>query len=337
MADLTIKVLKGPEKTSECGGAQLIVEWSIAGGKSGFIVQHVTFDYGDEKCDGTAITTPRKIEYWEAWQVDAGKVYCGFKPTEFAAGTQGNDFFVFGDRGPSRGTNKITGKVKFLEGATLADPPWTPNSVPRAGSLPATTAKPAGWDDAGAADHELSVTWNCCGATPAVPKVTGKPTKPAPKAAVDGGGVMNNRVEHAIRTMPAWSSLSPGDTPGRRRLRARLELFKTFTLPAIRKGVQVYIDTTSRYEGYGVPEMSRIFILNRFIFNVPSSVPRKKARFFGGWAIPERPAAVNMLYPLAKAGADLRVTGAFDGYFGAPYDGLAEFDFFLEAFGPRWA
>jgi hypothetical protein len=263
-------------------------------------------------------------------------VYCGFKPSGFPGGdTDTHDDFTLPDQGANtEGSQTIDGHVKFLEAATLTDPPWTPNSVSEAGILPATTEKPTGWDDAGAEPHSLSVTWRCCNGS-SEPKVTGQPEKKK-------GGKDPRRmrpVERAIWDCTPWAAIRPDDTEGRRRLLAQLQPFKSFTLDEVRSAIKSYMRTAmTTGDRYDVGEMSRLYVLNRFIHCVPPTVPQEEARFYGGWGgVPQTRGQVRVLWPLAERRGQLRVAGHFGGYFGVPYDALGEFDHFRERFGPRWA
>jgi hypothetical protein len=327
----------------------MVAEWDVEG-KSGFVVQHVVAELDDFHCTNAQLTPPpRRVEYWEAWQVVSGTVHAGFKDRPFPAGTHGHDTFFFADAGEgTKGTRRITGKVKFLEGTTLKKTAFVPRSVSLAGILPATRTMPAGWNDTGAEDHTLSVTWSCCRGSERAPAVTGTPTPPPrPEQPAAGEGQktpkprreMKNAAERALWSLPPWSALHAGDAVGRRALRARLNAFKRIPLGDIREGIRLYLgDAAESPGGYGVPEMSRVFVLNRFLFRVPGAVPRREARFFGGWHVPEREGSVDMAWPFATVGRSgtLRLVGTFSAYAGAPYDALGEFDWFSRRFPPRW-
>jgi hypothetical protein len=351
MPGLTIKVTEAPVKTGECGGARMVVEWDVKG-KTGFVVQHVVAEFDDFHCTNAQLTPPpRRLEYWEAWQVVAGTVHAGFKDVPFPAGAHGHDTFFFADAGAgTRGTRSITGKVKFLEGAALKKSQFAPRAVQMAGILPATERQPKDWTDDGADDHTLSVTWSCCRGHQTAPRVTGTPQaaarQPAEGGGADDGGKpgkapreMKNAAERALWSLPPWSGLRAEDASGRRALRLRLNAFKRIPLDEIREGVRLYVaDAAESPGGYAVPEMSRVFVLNRFLFRVPAAVPRRQARFFGGWHVPQRGAAVDMLWPFATVGRAeaLRLAGTFSAYLGAPYDALGEFDWFRRHYPPRW-
>src|SRR5579872_4029585 len=106
---LTINILEGPKATTSCGGAMLTVQWQLAPGDTGYVVQHVIFTYNGHYCGYPPRKKPYTLEYFEAWRVRNGVV----------AGN-GQDYFVLPDQGQDTlGTDKIEGHVKFLPNFNL--------------------------------------------------------------------------------------------------------------------------------------------------------------------------------------------------------------------------
>lgn len=88
---------------------------------------------------------------------------------------------------------------------------------------------------------------------------------------------------------------------------------------------------------------SKLYLLLRVLFDVPEAYPRDKAKFFGGWrgwlenrASPESDTA-NLLWPLGYHDQRLALVDSMTGYFGLPYDGLGEYDYFASHFPLRSA
>ena len=81
---------------------------------------------------------------------------------------------------------------------------------------------------------------------------------------------------------------------------------------------------------------SRVFLLNRYLFQVPEISPID-GHLFGGWAgTPVENGMVNRLWPFSYDGQNrLQLVGEFEGYYGPPYRGLDEFDYFQKKFGLR--
>jgi hypothetical protein len=82
--------------------------------------------------------------------------------------------------------------------------------------------------------------------------------------------------------------------------------------------------------------MSRLYVLSRYIFNVP-----ERAKFdsptFGGWmGVPHNSEEINLLWPLSyDQQGNLALTGQFGGYMGDDYLAIQEFDYFRSAYGAR--
>jgi hypothetical protein len=81
---------------------------------------------------------------------------------------------------------------------------------------------------------------------------------------------------------------------------------------------------------------SRVFILNRYLFQVPENSPIDE-HLFGGWAgTPIENGMVNRLWPFSYDSQNrLQLVGEFEGGYGNGYRGLDEFDYFHKKFGLR--
>ena len=121
---------------------------------SGWVVQHVQFDYSAiyNDSDNSKYTSPNPPtpSYWEAWRVDLGVASAGdiFQTRAFPESTHG--------------TALIAGKVCFFEDSAFnsSNSPggWSTSEVSQANFLNATTDKPSWWTGLGY-DHKLTVTW----------------------------------------------------------------------------------------------------------------------------------------------------------------------------------
>jgi hypothetical protein len=167
---VTITQTLAPTERTTTGSAQYGVRWSVANpSANGWVIQHVTFAGSKTNCAGDAVATnhPNGLEYWEGWQVRNGQVFIG-------SGTDAHRADTFGtpDEGAgTRGRKTITGRVAYIEGFDLREPPWG-HSVPEARALPTMRTAPAGWDDRAAQLHQLTVAWDDC-ATPKTHTIEG--------------------------------------------------------------------------------------------------------------------------------------------------------------------
>ena len=105
-----------------------------------------------------------------------------------------------------------------------------------------------------------------------------------------------SQVEQIIWSLPAWASIALSDRRSRSALLSRLNSLRRFTLDDIRVAMEDYIKTCIETgDGYDVDEMSRLYIVNRFVFAVPRRVSSRQARFFGGWGgVPETAEYANL-------------------------------------------
>jgi hypothetical protein len=328
MGDLKITILDAPQKTSDCGGARSRVKWSVEG-KSGWIIQHVVWNKNRKDCSG------RKLEpigftgeYWEAWKVTAGKVMIGDTDQEHQS-----DTFQIADQGnATKGDAKIIGEVKFIENYDLRMPPWEKDRVPSAGALPTTSKAPPKWNIDNTEPHTLESKWVCC-EDKAENKVTGAPMPEEKKENTKTPSPVKN-VLKSLRSMPAWSELRADDRQGRQALEHIVQSLVKTKLDVIRSGMELYIQLSREAPGqFDIPEMSRLFVLNRFLFDVPAEAPLGSIRLFGGWdGIVVRPGVISPLWPWRVVRGRKQLVGVFSGYAGDEYLALQEFDYFRERF-----
>lgn len=146
--------------TELCGGFEFYVKWHVAKNeKKGWIVQHIIEEYDVYYCDDSRRDV-RRDEFWEAWEVQDGKVHAGrvgFGPHNadgFAAPGYGTD---------SKGSIKFTGYVKFLPNYRLDARIWRVGGKGGVGgALPEIDKFPGPWDDATAQLHQATIEWTCC-------------------------------------------------------------------------------------------------------------------------------------------------------------------------------
>jgi hypothetical protein len=143
------------------------------------------------------------------------------------------------------------------------------------------------------------------------------------------------KIIATLDSCPAWTDLEEDDYSGREQLLSAMnQLRSDYDLPSLREAIRAYVAMKGPEDD--LQAFSRLFILNRCLFDVPSSCPTETP-IFGSWrGRPYEGATVNLLWPLSldKEGG-LHLTGKYHGYFGGPYDPLAEFDFFQDHYPVR--
>jgi hypothetical protein len=136
-----------------------------------------------------------------------------------------------------------------------------------------------------------------------------------------------------IEACPNWAQIRKSDGGERNRIIPILEEVNHYPSVTLRRAMERFQNSTN----CGLDGMATLFLINRYIFNVPQWVLTNDATQFGGWfGIPEANGKVDMLFPLEAApSGKLKLTGAHIGYMGAPFQALNEFDWFKRRFGRR--
>jgi len=161
MSPVTISVKQAAIALSQRGSAEYKVQWSVGGGKNGWVIQHVKFQGAIQNAGGPVAAQNSGLEYWEGWQVRNGDVFIGSS----ASAHQSDTFRTVSEDVKTKGQVEIIGKVAFIEGYNLTEPSWG-HSVAAAGALPTMTTAPAGWTDGSAQNHTLRVNYDDIAGTP---------------------------------------------------------------------------------------------------------------------------------------------------------------------------
>jgi hypothetical protein len=150
------------------------------------------------------------------------------------------------------------------------------------------------------------------------------------------GGAAIDRAVATIAASPAWSDLAPDDEAGRREILASLDSLARYDLATLRAAVSRYVEERHARNAYDVAAMSRLYVLDRYLFAVPPRRPLGERRFAAFAGIPHDETTVDEWWPLSRSDAGhWTLTGRFRGYTGEDYQALEEFDYFNERFGRR--
>ncbi len=149
-----------------------------------------------------------------------------------------------------------------------------------------------------------------------------------------------DEVVALIKSSPAWSDIFETDKETTQPILSNLEKISRYDTSIIREAVRSFIQGKIHggKDDYGVDDMSRIFLLNRYIFDIPEkNNPLQKVTTYGGWrGRPLDGKTVNLLWPFTlDADKKLQLVINFKGYGGVPYRGLEEFDEFSKNFSRR--
>ena len=135
-----------------------------------------------------------------------------------------------------------------------------------------------------------------------------------------------------IERCPAWAQMNLSDPQAQQKLRASLEKLSRYETADLRNA-EVTIHERYCAGQIASYEHSKLFVINRYLFNVPPNMNCNDP-YFGGWlGVPD---GVDMLWPLQwKDGVGLVLVGKSWGYCGEIYSAVNDFDWLNEKFGRR--
>jgi hypothetical protein len=141
------------------------------------------------------------------------------------------------------------------------------------------------------------------------------------------------KIISQIHSCPSWSDIERGGIMKvESRLMDSLAKVSENDIAMIREAIRILFSNPQQ----DTAMWAKVFILNRYLFQVPEESPIDD-KLFGGWAgVQVNNGKVNRLWPLShEVEGRLRIVGEFEGYFGNGYQGLDEFDYFQRTFGLR--
>jgi hypothetical protein len=144
--------------------------------------------------------------------------------------------------------------------------------------------------------------------------------------------LQESEVLKLLESCPAWTALQKDDKVSHEKIITHLKKISEFDLQVIRSSSEKYLQANP-----DISAKSKIFVLNRYLFNVPKKVPLNQMTGFGGWAgVPVRNSNANWMWPLSTdIFGRIKVEGVFAGYYGSKYAAIEEFDYFNRTFSRR--
>jgi hypothetical protein len=172
-AKVVKKAELGPPAAGDCGAYTWKVRFSVENADAatkGYIVQKVNAVYTRKNCDGTdkPVSGVGTFPFWEAWGVREGKVFIGD-----TANAHNADSYTDSNMGDSTsGSIVVKANAEFFPNVTLPADMKANNPDTQAGDLRSSTTDPALSGGTGSIPHDLTASWNCCGAADAKAKLT---------------------------------------------------------------------------------------------------------------------------------------------------------------------
>lgn len=139
-----------------------------------------------------------------------------------------------------------------------------------------------------------------------------------------------------------WTQVDNRDPYGRELVKQTKEV-ACFLLRHSEKDRRTLISSYNAliHRGAGASRDAKLHLLLRLIFDVPQAQPTGEAAIFGGWMGEGSPYPyhetqyTNLLWPLSTNMSKLVIKVGHTSYIGAPYNGLAEYDYFVSKFPLR--
>src|SRR5690348_14361681 len=105
---------------------------------------------------------------------------------------------------------------------------------------------------------------SCCAGLPQAPRVSAGRTRAC--ATLVRRESAAARALSDLKRCPAWFSTKPDDAEGRARILTCLERLSKCETPVLREAVRRYV---AQEREFGPDAWSKVYVLNRYIFNVP--------------------------------------------------------------------
>ena len=137
---------------------------------------------------------------------------------------------------------------------------------------------------------------------------------------------------------PGWTTFSKTNMVTKEKIMQHLQRLSSYNPGTIREAMRLYVDERHAQLKYNSDDATKLFLINRYICNVPEWVEGRIEPRLPGWiGIPEKNGFVNMLWPLGfDAQGKLTLVGGKLAYFGADPAAVEEFDYFLMEYGLRF-
>ena len=159
--------------------------------------------------------------------------------------------------------------------------------------------------------------------------------------------VMIGNIVNIIETCPSWARLSVVEYEEgedvveiqKKMIMASMKELSKYDLDLLREAIKRYTSGDGRYSSAAD---ARLYLLNRYIFNIAAGIPMGSMWSFAAFrpayakGLPGHAIGHDELWPLSvDAEGNLVLTGSFRGYLGEEFQPLSEFDDFRKEFGVR--
>lgn len=134
----------------------------------------------------------------------------------------------------------------------------------------------------------------------------------------------------AFRSLPPWSAKDPGPE-GWRNYEHAAELVKKADPVDLNHALLAFLDEAQGLEG--TANETRLFLLSRFVFDLPARAPASERRVFKGWTSwpePDNQGILNLSWPVSFAGGKPALLAPYEGSDGPRYGAVEEYRYLRE-------
>jgi len=144
-------------------------------------------------------------------------------------------------------------------------------------------------------------------------------------------------VAAKLHEIVAWADIYVGDFGKLALMELAVKDLCRSDADVVVAGMRCFIEECCEAEGgFRVSAMSKLFVVNRYLFDVPEFTPLNQRRFGAFAGVPVHGDLVNELWPWqVDARGEIRLIGFFRGYVGETYLALQEAVAFKRRYGLR--
>ena len=150
---------------------------------------------------------------------------------------------------------------------------------------------------------------------------------------------MSKNIQKIIRLIercPSWVGIKNNDTK-RKLILNNLMIISKYPIDDIEKSISQCVKYKIFSKNFDPAYMEKIYLLNRYLFDVPKFVPRKNRKVFSGFSgMPSNDRLIGEMWPLDfDKNGNLIIVGSEAMYNGPLYRADIEFRYFKTVYGLR--
>ena len=143
-------------------------------------------------------------------------------------------------------------------------------------------------------------------------------------------------IVNLLSQCPEWNGQTVSNSQTNAQVMEQLAKISKFNLIQIREAIEYYAEESKKFDFSYRERMGSVFLLNRYLFNIPPGLQKYKKYFWGVTGAPSNDGEVDWLWPFTKDSKGALLLTGFPIFFrGTEYQALEEFDFFNKKYKAR--